>query len=267
MPTPLDDVSNSLLRLGSWATTASIITALVSASTIAMAFIQVFKDFTPIRRAFQRHWIEDWISRRAGSFNNRARAFPDPRERIPSADATVLQRYLIELATGGEANAFYDLQAEQLVAQMNAAAQIALDYPTHRSNFELIATISEGADIADVVLLRTVPSVRQAAAAPAQGGAAPGLPAGYTDARNRVGHRIQRNLDGLQIAMRDRWQLHMQLAAQIISILVIEVAVYAYSSWSPSPWSVVLAIPVAVIGGYFAPVLRDLVAALQGLRK
>jgi hypothetical protein len=102
--------------------------ALAIAGTIAMAILQVIKELTPIRREYQRMWLDRWFRARAEKFAvDAVNAGPDiiPSARLP-LDFEKAQSTLVELATGGEANAFYDLAVEQVVAQMNAAAQIAL---------------------------------------------------------------------------------------------------------------------------------------------
>ena len=87
----------------------------------------------------------------------------------------------------------------------------------------------------------------------------------YLEARTRVGHRIQRNLDAVQIALGSRWQFWMQSTAVILSILVLEAAVVAVGG-ATNLSALLLAVPVGILGGYLAPVVRDLVAALQTLR-
>jgi len=217
--------------------------ALVAAGVVAMAILQVIKELTPLRRAFQRQWVGRWVADRCDEFNRRT------SELKIKDDAA--EEDLIELATGGDERAFFDLASEQLVAQMNAAAQAALDYPKHHRH--LLAMISEGAEVADVELvLNTALSARES---PAQA---------YLDARNRVGNRIQRNLDGMQISLSNRWAFWMQSTALLITIGIIEVAIVGTGN---ATWAAVaLGVPIGIIGGYIAPIARDLVAALKSLR-
>src|SRR5690242_13378424 len=99
-------------------TSAHVVVALTISGALTMAVIQIMKDMTPIRRGFQRRWIAWWMRRNARVF--------DPAQ-PPNADTA--EGFLVELATGNDRNAFFDLSADQLVGQMNAAAQITLDYP------------------------------------------------------------------------------------------------------------------------------------------
>ncbi len=240
---------NSIGDLG----TLSLFGALVAAGALAMAILQVIKDLTPIRRGYQRRWVARWIEQRTNNFNrNLGQARPKPRGLSP-VRADESQEMLAQLATGGQTRALYNLPAEQLVAQMNAAAQAALDYPP--SYLPLLAVLSEGAAIEDVARV-TAASGTKGAKAPAPED---------LDARNRVGHRIQRNLDGVQIALGDDWTFWMQSVAILLTAGVIEIAVLRAPGASFTTFLV--ALPIGILGGYLAPVARDLVAALQSLRK
>jgi len=168
-------------------------------------------------------------------------------------DAKSAQTMLVELSAGGEENAFYDLVIEQMVAQMNAAAQITLEYP--QVYFPLLSILSQGASIDDVT--RIVTRAMNEEQQPDQRD---------LDARNRVGHRIQRNLDGIQIALGSRWKLWMQIVAITLTVLFVEIAIvtnvkdYTFST-------LLMGVVLGIVGGYLAPVTRDVVAALQTIRK
>ena len=241
----MEAVTKALQNLASL-TSANLVIALVLSGTLTMAVIQIIKDMTPIRRHFQQNWIKWWLDKQAKLYDT-----------ANSPEVDKAEGFLIALATGGDTHAFYDLAAEQLVAQMSAAAQITLDYPKNYDG--LIKVLAAGADRADIANVCSVASPRTIVA---QGT----LPADYTDARSRVGHRIQRNLDGLQISMSDRWQLWLQWASLVISTLVIEVAIWQQTDAAYSARSALLGLMIGVLGGYLAPVVRDLVAALQSLR-
>jgi|PersoiStandDraft_1058852.scaffolds.fasta_scaffold19366_2 hypothetical protein len=217
-----------------------IVGAITAAGTIAMALLQLVKELTPIRRSYQRYWMRSWIKAHA-------------KDLSPSK-AEVL---LVELSTGGAENAFYELPIEQLVGQMNAAVQITLDYP--KKYHDLLFILAEGADPKDInSIISKSPEGSRTKTGPSNE---------YLEARTRVSHRIQRNLDAIQIALGSRWKFWMQIIAITLSTLLIEGAVIAANSGSVQISTMLLALPVAILGGYFAPVTRDLVAALQTLRK
>jgi hypothetical protein len=99
----------------------------------------------------------------------------------------------VELATGGIRDALYDLPIEDMVVQMNLAAQIALDAPHPYE--ALLRVLARGVPPAD---LNVVLKVQADATSPSE----------YFDARTRVARRIQRSLDGVRIAGGNfRWQL------------------------------------------------------------
>lgn len=230
--------------------------AMALAGTLAMAILQVIKELTPLRRRYQQRWIERWFDARAAKFAADV-ALVSPN--LGGLDAAKAKRTLVELATGGETNAFYDLTAEQMVAQMNAAAQAALEYPTRY--FELLAIVAQGASVEDISRVSAGPA--RGATSGATGGAA--SDPGFMEARNRVGHRIQRNLDGIQIALSSRWKLWMQGSALGLTVIIIEIAIALHATSGPGDYAI--GIIVGIVGGYLAPVTRDLVAALQSLRK
>ena len=249
----LKSISDGIAGLSGTALT--FVGALAIAGTLAMAILQIIKELTPIRRGYQRRWLEHWFKVRAEKFT--VDAVNAGTNVISSVflplDSWKAQLTLVELATGGEANAFYDLAVEQVVAQMNAAAQIALEYP--HAYFPLLAVLSQGSNVADVAKV----------AAHAEAGTREPDPVAL-DARNRVGHRIQRNLDGIQIALGGRWKLWMQTASITLTVLFVELAIVTNVT-NYSFRTLLVGVVLGIVGGYLAPVTRDVVAALQSLRK
>ena len=196
------------------------------------------KELIPVRRSYQRNWLTKWLAARVGVVAP------------PGAALAAVRSELIELATGGDDRAFFELPAEQVVAQMNAAAQIAMDYP--RRHTALLSVLSAGVSADDLATFLAGPT-------------GPEAQPRYTDARNRIGHRLQRNLDGLLIALGNDWRWWMQIIAIALTLLIVEIAVVLSTNWSLA--AILWAVPVGIIGGYLAPITRDLVAALQNLRR
>ncbi len=151
-------------EIGGLSETALVFAGVLAvAGTFAMAMLQVIKELTPVRGKYQQQWLKDWFKKRAD------RLAADAGLSAPEAVKTFLpvseeaaRSSLVDLATGGEAPAFYGLPIEQLVAQTNAAAQIALEYP--RLHFPLLAVLSQGADPKDVA--RVVAPVLDASGVP-----------------------------------------------------------------------------------------------------
>ena len=250
-------VTDAINAIGS-ATGWQLVGTITAAGTISMAFLQLVKDFTPIRRGFQRRWMTAWIEEHADEFNkNRQRKDVD-RKVLSEVSPDEAQALLIELATGGDDRAFYELAIEQMVAQMNAAVQITLDYPSKNFYFDLLAVMSDGADLGDVaaVVSHSPTGARGKKAAP---------PDDYLQARARVSHRIQRNLDAIQISVGKRWERWLHVASIVVSVILI----LAFFRFDPpgfaagNKMAIGSLILFALLGGMVAPVASNLVAALK----
>jgi hypothetical protein len=238
----------------------AVAAALSAIGLVSMAILQTVKDAFPVRRLFQRWWVRRWLAAQArraeaaGAVAGAATAPPEP----PPAEEDLLR-----LATGADARAFYDLPIEQLCAQMNAAAGIVLDYPWRHG--PLLHALSAGADAADLQALLDVRPVAEKPRSQQTEEDRRRL-GDILDPRTRVGHQIQRNIDALQIAAGFRWRLTLQVAAIAVSGALVVVAFWMLGEPPQSAywWLYLLG---AILSGFLAPVARDLVAALQQLRK
>ncbi len=230
-------------------------TALAAVGVISMAFLQTVKDVLPLRRWFQAAWVRGWL---------RAQATQSPAITTAGAvNAGTAEADLVRLATSGDRNALYDLAIEQVTGQMNAAAQMVLDFPWR--NPHLFRCLAAQADVDDIRRLLD--------ARPPERGPRPATSAedkaALIDARNRVTHQVQRSLDGLMISAGFRWKLYLQVASIVLSGLIVWAGLMLFVR---EPIEVFvrhlpLYLALAVLGGFLAPVARDLVAALQQLRK
>jgi len=86
------------------------------------------------------------------------------------------------------------------------------------------------------------------------------------DARARVMHYVQRAIDGLQISASYRWKLYLQIASFATSFVITVLAVGVHAGGAPGAKDVPGIVLVGIVGGFLAPVARDLLAALQKLR-
>ena len=146
---------------------------------------------------------------------------------------------------------------------MNAAAQMVLDFPwLHPDLFYCLAAQGDAEDLRRLIESR-----------PPERGPRPPLSdedkKALLDARNRVTHQVQRSLDGLMIAVGFRWKFWLQIASFVVSALIVWTGLLLFV---PEPIEVLarhlpLYAALAVLGGFLAPVARDLVAALQQIRK
>ncbi len=227
--------------------------ALAAVGVLSMAFLQTVKDIFPLRRRFQAAWISGWLEDQA----RQAPAIPTGT----AVNAETAETVLIRLATSGDRDALYDLPIEQVSGQMNSAAQLVLDFPWRYE--DLFRCLTAQADVEDVRRLLD--------ARPPERGPRPVLgaddKAALIDARNRVTHQVQRSLDGLQIAAGYRWKFWLQVASIVLSGLLVWIGLMLFVKDSAPVRHLLVSAAMAVAGGFVAPVARDLVAALQQLRK
>ena len=239
---PIVDALSALGKGFTW----DLIWAFAAAGTISVATLQVIKELSPLREWFQKRHFELCIVCRATAFNKSLQTAQDTLV-VKEDDA---KKQVVELATGGLSSALYALPIEDMVAQINLAAPITLDSPVRYK--ALLAVLSEGVSFEDIeVVLKGQP--------------ASGSTQEYFDARGRVGRRIQRNLDGVRIAFGNRWKLWMQIVSLALCTVIVELALAATKCTDCGPY--LLAVPIGIVGGYLAPITRDLLAALQQLRK
>jgi hypothetical protein len=234
------------------------LTAMAAIGVLTMAILQAMKDTFPLRRFFQRNWLRNWFKNKAQDAARKGPGF--------AVSESVAQADLIKLATDNDANAFFDLSIEQLCGQFNSAIQIALDYPSlHRDLLISAASLASAED------LNTVFSPPDAAKIPIN----PNDPSldliqlqqrqAFVDARNRVTHQVQRAIDAIQIAAGFRWKFYLQCASFLLSAAIAGLGIALFFKEEIGA-KFITAIVTGVLGGFLAPVARDLVAALQQLR-
>ncbi|MBI2833587.1 MAG: hypothetical protein HYX76_04065 [Acidobacteria bacterium] len=225
-----------------------VVTALAAIGVVSMAIIQTVKDLFPVRRLFQESFLRGWLHER----RRESQLAPKPDDARAGQD-------LVRLATSGSSAAFYDLPIEQLAGQMNAAAALVLEFPArHRDLLGCLASIAEPDDLR--VLVERANQTRADLERLQQ--QAPGDYQALVDARTRVMHQVQRSIDGFQIAAGYRWKLYMQLAAFTISyVLTVLGVTINRPAGTPAFGGLVAALPLGILGGFLAPVARDLVVA------
>src|SRR5438045_6631860 len=123
--------------------------------------------------------------------------------------------------------------------------------------------MATGADPIDLQTLLAPPPPARALAAGANPEDQERL-AKFVDARNRVAHHVQRNLDALQIAMAFRWKIYLQLTSILVSVAAA--AFMAAILFRPADWAdwatwLGRLLLVGVLGGFLSTVVRDLLTA------
>jgi hypothetical protein len=211
-------------------------------STIATAFVQLLKDLLPVRRKFQRRFLAKWFSERLSAAE---------REKLTAHEKLLeAEEDLIHLATGGDRDAFYDLEPAQLCGQMNSAAQIAVAYPDRHP--ALICFLAPEANDDDIDVI-----VKSAGADAEQN--TPENVNKVLDARNRVTHHLQRSIDALQIAMSFQWKFYVQAVVYVICFAAAFVSLFAVKRGG---YTVAEAIAVAVVAGFASPIISDIAVAI-----
>jgi hypothetical protein len=258
------------------------LTAIAAVGVLSMAIIQTIKDMLPVRNWFQQYFLETWLQQKAGDAQKASTEwmttakgglawFSVERERTdpPADDKYFLEsprvdkaeKDLFRLATDGDDKALYDLPIEQLCGQLNSAAQMVLDSPIdHPDLFRCLASMADTVDVARVMF----PAKEAKGARPLNDEEPRKRHDNYVDARTRVTHQIQRAIDALQIRVAFRWKFTLQIASILLSGAIAGIGVWIFGKGTHP---ILSSVGIAILGGFLAPVARDLVAALQQLRK
>lgn len=226
---------------------------LAAIGALSMAFIEVLKGVFALRRKFHRQQVKRWIC------NAQAR------------------RELLVLATGGEeyADVLYDLPTERMMGQIQAAANLSLEFPErypHAYEFFADESLAVGA------VPHTGESDRQIWEVYAQSVAKDGAKAADKDeekgavnaraaqqARMRLGNLIARKLDSFQNRTQYLWARYNQFASILMGA---GLSVFALSRGTrlDQSYDYFLLIGLSLLAGMLAPFAKDLVSALSGIR-
>jgi hypothetical protein len=263
-----------MMRYWDWNYT-KLIGYILTLAAFTMALLQLLNDLTPIRAICHTFLLRRWIDERAKLYKATG---PIPI----SVDDALAQ--LIAHATGGHWRALLGLPPPQLVAQINAAAQGALENP--EANYSLIAVLSQPAETQIPLVLQggkvathlashidDLTALLKPPQAPTPEPADQGVAATaakdyddalklYVEARTRVVHRIQRNLDGMQITLGNTSVLVTQLLAILISVVIcFIITINTRGDTERTYLATVLLLGASA--GYIAPFLGDLVIGLR----
>ena len=226
-------------------------TALAGVGTATMAAFQMVKDLFHVRREYHRTRVRKWLERRA---------MEKKGVRVEKAE-----RSLFHLATAGDDDALYSLEIDKLAGQINAAARMALDLPKGHKDF--IYCLAAQADAKDLSAVLSPPVSLPPSASDVEKRQARDQSGPYLEAKNRVATHIQRTLDGFQIMLDYRWKhwnqtwaFGLNFAFVMAVLLVNSYRAGGYRTDTPAY------LLVALLGGFVAPVAKDLVSALEVLK-
>lgn len=238
--------------MGSWAV------LLAAVGAFAMAVLEFFKGLLPIRETFNRAEVEAWIEGKPGG------ALPwhlASRGAIPpiTGEPGIVADQLFDLAIGGKSFAptLFDQPVEKMLGQVQAAANVALEYPTryeHLYHFlcHPTGTPSLQPDDAEIWFRfnqRAQGDVPDAAAKEAH------------QARVRLDNLVRRRLDALQARIAFRWARYNQFLSVSLGAAILWLALQSVPGIN-----LVVAALLAFLGGMIAPLAKDLASALGDIK-
>jgi hypothetical protein len=203
---------------------------LTAVATITMALLELVKAVSFARPLYHRFRLQRWL--------RGARAYEQ----------------LITLAVGGDAkpNALLDQPTNKMMGQVQAAVSVALDFPDRYSDLYSFLTDLTGSD--GTVWREFCAALEAGTPTDAQLTAA-------TRARARIDHFVARKLDAFQTVTEYIWARANQFIAVAGStaflLIIIAPGAKTFS------WRIVIG---AIFGGMIAPLAKDVVSALSGLR-
>src|SRR4029078_10811998 len=112
-----------------------------------MAIIEALKAMLPLRATFHRSEIERWLKGEHKSLD--ARLMGVGFDALPSANNQASAfRELLYLAIGGESyqTALFEQAAEKMFGQIQAAVNVAMDFPDHAPNLYEFLTHEPGTE-------------------------------------------------------------------------------------------------------------------------
>jgi hypothetical protein len=249
-----------------------------------MAVIEAVKALLPLRAQFHHDEIARWLKGEHHSLD--ARLMGVGYDALPSAsDQPTALKQLLHLAIGGESyqTALFEQPAEKMFGQVQAAVNIALDFPDVAPNLYEFLTHEPGTERkGELRVAAKLNATKEAALFKTSdqdlwSRFAADLNAGKVDlktqdprkkqeyleanqARQRLDNLVRRRLDALQTRTAYRWGRYNQFAAFGLAVIFALIAL-----WNADLNPLVKGI-FAVAAGFLAPPAKDLAAALKQIR-
>jgi hypothetical protein len=235
----LTDLFNDIER--HW---GAYLAALVALSGLTMSLIQAAKELLFLRSYFHRIQTVRWLDGISGR---------EAPERT-SKQGSELEASLLRVTSAGNASALYDAELEDVCVQLSAATQFLVDYP--RQSPELLKAICRSAAKNDLELIIDGDGDSMAGDATHR--------QKVFDARNRVRALTHRSVEAFRLETASRWRRGLKIAAFVVSVLIAALACSLSGELRERPVKVAC---TALVAGILAPVARDLLAAVQQLRR
>jgi hypothetical protein len=249
----LDALAGAIENLAKNVTSYALILAAVG--TVTMALLELVKSLLDARMHFHRWRIKRWIPDRdtIAQLELLAQGSAEPRGMI---------RPLAGLATGEiqRADVLYDQPIDKLMGQVQAAANMALDFPWRYERLYRFLAVPPGAkdesddagrwlEYACVVSEGKTPPEKDARVA--------------TQARSRIGNLVARRLDAFQTEQLYLWaELNQRIAVLGGAVFL---GCMLWTTTAPENRSFPLVVLISLLGGLVAPFAKDVVTALSGL--
>ncbi len=249
----IDAMGKAIGAVAKYVTDYAALLAMVG--TVTMAFIELAKGVFDIRMHFNRWRVAKWLDDdgAVGELELLATGTTAPSSRW---------RPLAGFATGElhRADVLYDQPIEKLLGQVQAAANMALDFPwRYEKLYRFLAVPAGRKDEANDA------GAWLAYAKAIATGAKPPPPdedaRNATQARARIGNLVARKLDAFQNEQAYLWADYNQRVAVVCGTFVLAGLLCA----TPKPPSVLEIVVVSVFGGLVATFAKDVVSALSSI--
>ena len=226
---------------------------LAAIGTLSMAFLELLKGVTAFRRHFHRRELSRWVLNKA-----------------------CLNELLVIAAGGKEnANVLFDQPTERMLGQIQAAANLSLEYPdryphayaffTQEDIHSYPATFQKGSDSSLWKEFASHTASEGFAADETGQGNQEKQSRAAQQARVRLGNLIARRLDMFQSRTQYRWARLNQLFSIIAGATLTAYALLTTSKID-SAKDIIALVLLSLLAGMLAPFAKDVVTAISGLR-
>jgi len=254
-PESLRAISEAANQLGSSFLSYAIVAAAIG--TLAMAFVEMAKNVWPLREAFNRMRVRRWMAQ----------------------DAARAELELLAAGAHADPAALYDQPVEKMMGQVQAAANLALEYPEeYPALYGFLTEVPQrywdaGAHVAtrgdrerwqsSVALVHRVRAAGPAALDPGDAQHAQEAAA----ARARLGNLVARKLDAFQNQTQYLWERWNQRAATAAAVVFFLLAVELSQLRPDDAAGWLLAVVVGLFAGVVAPFAKQLAGSLSSFGK
>jgi hypothetical protein len=249
---------------------------LAGVGTLAMALLELIKGLFKLRRIYNRWAVREWMANQHRTLLR----LPLSLMPNPSDSSNVVLAELELLAVGGHdfADALYDQPIEKLMGQLQAAVNVAMDFPDqYQTLYKFITSVpksykqrgvGEGTASDAERWHDHVLRIQQRGPTASETLGPDDTEQQAAQARTRLVNLVTRKLDAFQIETQYFWERLNQWSSVAIGIAVFYISGYA-ATHKPDeaivfdPLLLLLSVPAGVI----APFAKDLASSLSSFGK